>query len=359
MVKLQIEEKLPKRGNGYWKLNTLFLSDRDYINKMNNLLDIELPQCNLYKSKRSHWEVIKLAIAGSSIQFATNRKRSDQNKIQVLERKLKFWEDDQNEVGFFEKNEQHIASLKKELNVIRTKKVQGAILRSRANWVEMAGKPTKYFLNLEKSNFNKKTIYRLKNDSNILLTEEKDIMKEINQFYKSVYSKPKYVNFEMKEYLEKGNLPNITEEVKKECDKEISLQEMGEAIKQLSNQKSPGIDGIPIDWYKVFYPKIKFFLLELFREIIAEEKFHLSARRGLITLLEKLEKDPLKIGHWHPITLLCSDFKIFDKIIALRLKKSLSQIIHKSQTGFRKGKMLGENILKLLAIMEFCETEQG
>ena len=64
------------------------------------------------------------------------------------------------------------------------------------------------------------------------------------------------------------------------------------------------------------------------------------------------------IKNWHPITLLCTDFKIIDKVITLRLQATLCKLIHKSQIGFQKGKRIGENILKLLTLIQHCKENE-
>ena len=125
----------------------------------------------------------------------------------------------------------------------------------------------------------------------------------------------------------------------------------------MNNGKAPGVDGLPIEWYKIFWGKIKFFFHDLIKEITKEQILHLTARRGIISLIEKLEKDPMYLDHWRPITLLCVDFKILDKVIALRLQKVLPSIINECQVGFMKNKMLGKNLLKLLTVIDYCETE--
>ena len=92
-------------------------------------------------------------------------------------------------------------------------------------------------------------------------------------------------------------------------------------------------------------------------EILDKEKFHISARRGVISLLEKLGENLLKIDNWRPITLLCADFKIVDKVFALRIQNAIPEIINNAQVGFQKGKIMGENILKLMTVIDYCESE--
>ena len=144
--------------------------------------------------------------------------------------------------------------------------------------------------------------------------------------------------------------------MKAKLEQEISLSEISLALKELKSYKCPGVDGISVAFYKVFYGKLKFFLRDLINEIVENGKLHLSARRGIITLIEKIGKDPLLVDNWRPICLLCTDYKIFAKIIALRLQGALPHIINTSQTGFMKGCNIGENILKLESLINYCES---
>ena len=60
----------------------------------------------------------------------------------------------------------------------------------------------------------------------------------------------------------------------------------------------------------------------------------------------------LEIPNWRPITLLNVDCKIAAKAIAKRLESVLPNLIHPDQTGFVKGRYIGENIRLITAIME-------
>lgn len=58
-----------------------------------------------------------------------------------------------------------------------------------------------------------------------------------------------------------------------------------------------------------------------------------SLEQAVITLLLKPGKDPCLCGSYRPISLLNSDYKVFDKMIDLRLGKVISQLVHMDQTG--------------------------
>ena len=88
IVQLQVHFCNEQRGNGYWQLNTSLLKDMEYIKAINKLIDIELAQ-DIKLPKKKKWELLKIAARGSTIQFATRRKKSNRLKIELLEKQLK------------------------------------------------------------------------------------------------------------------------------------------------------------------------------------------------------------------------------------------------------------------------------
>ena len=79
--------------------------------------------------------------------------------------------------------------LKKELQEIYEEKGRGAIFRSKARWIENGEKPTQFFFNLERRNYEKKIVSQLQIGEGKFLSDFKQVNKEIEnhygQFYKS------------------------------------------------------------------------------------------------------------------------------------------------------------------------------
>ena len=70
-----------------------------------------------------------------------------------------------------------------------------------------------------------------------------------------------------------------------------------------------------------------------------------SQRRGTISrLIPKKNKDKSLLENLTPISLLNIDYKILTKSIAKRLEKVLPKIINPNQTGYIKGRFIGENV---------------
>ena len=160
------------------------------------------------------------------------------------------------------------------------------------------------------------------------------------------------------DYVNTLVIPRLPEVISQQIDNPIELNEISLAAFELANNKAPGSDGIPIDFYKIFWNKIKEFLLHVFEEIVQDQKMHLSARRGIISLFEKPGRDRLFLKNWRLISLLNADYKIFSKIITRRLQIAVQHIIADTQTGFMNGKLIGQNIIQLLNIMDYCENKR-
>ena len=65
----------------------------------------------------------------------------------------------------------------------------------------------------------------------------------------------------------------------------------------------------------------------------------------------------MKHKSWHPLTLLYTDNKLYDKILANHPNYAIKEIVHCSQTGFIKGRQLAENLIKIMEIINNCEKE--
>ena len=58
------------------------------------------------------------------------------------------------------------------------------------------------------------------------------------------------------------------------------------------------------------------------------------------------------LSNWRPWALFNVDYKIATKAIAKRLEKDLPKVINQDQTGFVKGRYIGQNIRLLLNVLE-------
>ncbi|KAL7826079.1 hypothetical protein SRHO_G00338170 [Serrasalmus rhombeus] len=77
---------------------------------------------------------------------------------------------------------------------------------------------------------------------------------------------------------------------------------------------APGIDGLPVQFYKAFWAELGADWLAVLNETLAEGSRLLSCRRAVITLLPN-KGDLQDIKNWRPVSLLCTDLKIRRKLL--------------------------------------------
>ena len=81
---------------------------------------------------------------------------------------------------------------------------------------------------------------------------------------------------------------------------------------------------------------------------------------GLIYLIPKGAGVSDDIRQWRPITILNTVYKIFAKVLSLRLQPLLGELIHDSQTGFVKERSILDNIFtfwEATALAKLCQED--
>ncbi len=91
----------------------------------------------------------------------------------------------------------------------------------------------------------------------------------------------------------------------------------------LQSGKAPGIDGLPVDFYKSFWPIIGHDLLNVVLDSLQSGRLPLSCRRAVITLLPK-KGDLQQMKNWRPLSLLWPGRLISDNVTLIRDVLSVS-----------------------------------
>ena len=199
----------------------------------------------------------------------------------------------------------------------------------------------------------------MKDNEDNVITNSKGIMKNIHDFYSNLYSSSNIFNNNVPNNIENIfdniTIPKLHEDDKKRLDSPLSKKELFEVITSMNFNKTPGFDGLPVEFYVAFWPDISDLLLDSFNFSLRNGSMSASQRNGIITLLPKKDKDPLFIKNYRPITLLTTDYKILAKCLANRLKRCLHDLIHPDQSGFLKGRYIGDNIRLILDIIEYTD----
>ena len=225
------------------------------------------------------WELLKMEIRKatsvySKIQALLNREYENnlQEEFKLCSENIDKRPDNENETK--------LSKIKEEIEKINAIKTEGYRVRSKAEFIEHNERSSKFFLNLEQQNAIIKNITRLKTDKSDL-TDTYGILNELSSFYKQLYTESEYNSVFENEFLSEA-IPQISNNDKILCDNEISLIECSKALEKMKGNKSPGTDGITVEFYQYFWNDISDLVLSSFKTGFTNKVLSCEQKRGVI-----------------------------------------------------------------------------
>ena len=304
------------------------------------------------------WDLIKMEIRGFTVKYSKNKAWKMRSTETLLQNQIN---DLYKKAEAEPNNKQIICEIQNtrlRLQKIMQYKTKGAILRSKVRWHESGERNTRYFYNLEKRSYDKKTITKLKRSNGTFINNQFEILQEQMDFYKTLYTSevhPENVINLASTFFE--NITPLDDTDKLSCEGKVSAEECLKALKDFKNEKSPGTDGLPAEFYTFFWKELHLDMINSFNYAFDTGTLSISQRRGIITLIPKPNKDTTSLENLRPISLLNVDYKILTKAIAKRLEKFLPKIINPDQTGYVKQRYIGENVRLILDLMSYTEEK--
>ena len=356
------EELKQQKGPGFWKFNSSLLEDKKYISDLRENLTNFIEKYRDVEDLGLKWDLVKMEIRGFSVKFSKIKARRRRDEEVFLQKKINelFTKAEKNR-----NNRQIICELnstRARLEKIMALKTRGTIIRSRARWHEQGERNNKYFLNLEKRNHSRNLVSKLKLPNDSVITNQFDILEEQGKFYKSLYTSQHAENVKKPEdgvFFNPSNISALSDHEQALCEGLITENEAFKALKEFAAQKTPGTDGLLTEFLKFFWPELKSLIVESFNYAFLNGSLSISQRRGIISLIPKKNKDKTILENLRPISLLNVDYKILTKVLANRLEKVLPKIINPDQTGYVKGRYIGENIRLIQDLMFHLDKENS
>lgn len=148
-----------------------------------------------------------------------------------------------------------------------------------------------------------------------------------------------------------SSVKTLTEEVKVDLDKDITVEELLQAIKSINSGKTPGPYGLPIEFYKTFQKQLLTPLLDMFNESFNSGTLPPTLRLATIILILKPGKIPTDCSSYRPISLMEVDTKLLCKVLTKRLDPHIPLLVHGDQNGFVQTRQGFHNIRRVLNII--------
>ena len=123
----------------------------------------------------------------------------------------------------------------------------------------------------------------------------------------------------------------------------LSADEISHAVRGLSKGKTPGSEGLPVEFYVKFWDQLCPILLQIY-QFSFDQGFLSTSMQGSVTRLIFKKDDPKNLKNWRPISLLNVDYKILSKALTNRLSKVLTSIVGEDQTCSVPNRTIFDNL---------------
>ena len=139
-------------------------------------------------------------------------------------------------------------------------------------------------------------------------------------------------------------------------DKSFTKEELYGALLKLKPGKSPGIDGLPMEFYVTFWDVIGNEFFQLVNSCQKDMLMSKSMQTAILTLLYK-KGEKTNLNNWRPISLLCADYKIIAKALSIRLKNLLHILISSDQTCSVPNRNIFSNLRLTRDVMKYARDK--
>ena len=159
------------------------------------------------------------------------------------------------------------------------------------------------------------------------IDKQSEIQDFIKKSYKTLFENKDKVEDEVsKDYISQSNIKQLTDEERNSCEGNITCSEARAELLKMARNKTPGNDGLTVEFYEMFWPLISKEVIDSFNFAYENSVMSVSQRQGTIKLIPKPDRDKHTLSNWRPITLLNVDVKILSKCLAKRVAKVIGKL---------------------------------
>ena len=117
-------------------------------------------------------------------------------------------------------------------------------------------------------------------------TGQKNVQEETAKFWEKMFANENIETTEEDIYEYLGNTAGqeakkVNEKEREEMDKEITLDDIEETIRNLKNDKSPGVTGFTNEFYKEFHNDLNIWILDYIKFTKEKKNIIIHAKKGI------------------------------------------------------------------------------
>ena len=113
----------------------------------------------------------------------------------------------------------------------------------------------------------------------------------------------------------------------------------------MKKNKSPGLDGITVEFYQAFWALIGRLVVAVFNE-----SHDMALSESVMSLIFK-KGNKEDISNYRPISLTKVDYRLLVFTLAEHMQQVISEIVSNDQTAYIKGRYIGTNIRLVMYVL--------
>jgi hypothetical protein len=213
--------------------------------------------------------------------------------------------------------------------------------RSSANWLNLGDRNTSFFHSFATARRKKNYIKRLKNGSDIWVEGTEMLKPLVFDYFSQLFTTE--VHATDPSFLEKIQ-PRVTSDMNTKLLAPFTADDVKKAVFSIGDFKAPGPYGIHAIFYKKFWDICGAEITTEVLQALNLGVIPVGWNDTTVVLIPKVD-DPELITQFRPISLCNVIYKIVSKMLAIRLKAILPDVISPMQSAFLPGRLITDNIL--------------
>ena len=340
-----------ERGPSYWKLNVSILDDIEYVKGIENVYHETCLEYETALPADILWDLLKTRFKAFSIKYSKQKATQKRKEIEDIKKCIDEIDKNITDPKYSEERK----GLQDKLNSFYVEKAFGNYIRSRAKWIEEGEVSSKYFLSLEKRRQTYNRIDKLQGNFGQDIESDNEILNECKDFYSDLYRSRLPQKEEINNFLDSIGFTHILSDHDKEiCDQPIAENEIIDVLKKLKKNKSPGMDGLPVEFYLKFWSLLKSMFQKVLENAFENGIMPYTMRTSMISLMFK-KGDRKLLQNYRPISLSCTDYKILAFVLNNRIMKVIDAVVSSDQAGFIRKRFGGQNIRLIEDVLEYTK----
>jgi hypothetical protein len=234
----------------------------------------------------------------------------------------------------------HLQSVEKEVDELLVQDEVYWRQRSRATWLAVGNKNTKFFHQYASHCKKKNQVVGLKDDMGRWHTDDAEVGHLMESYSHTLFTTSNSQHMEQ-----------VLESVKRRVTPDINYQlclpfsglEVYQAVFQMHPSKSSGPDDMSCFFFQTFWHNVGEDVIAAVLSVLNSGYFFQKINFTYIVLIPKIP-NPRTVADFRPISLCNVVYKIISKVLANRLKGHLDTIISYSQSAFVPGRLIINNV---------------